>query len=138
MNLEFHKQVFQLAESLLESANKEHARSFGEGYELLKQLCEQSEGTPDNHPLQWEALADFTEDYVVARSYYEKSYGLALEIDADDHLSSVSLALALLSEDEGDVEQAYMLAKRASQHAVDISDQDLKDEVQVLLKHLTQ
>ena len=137
MDTEFHKQVFQLAESLLESANKEHAKSFGEGYELLKGMCEQAENTPENHPLQWEALADFTEDYSLARSYYEKSYDLAVEQEADDHLASVSLALSLLSEDEGDVEQAYMLAKRASEHAQEINDQDLKDEIQVLLQHLT-
>ncbi len=130
--------VFKVAEQLLEAANREDAKAFGEGYELLKRLCEESETEPANHPLQWEALADFTEDYTQARQYYEKSYALAETIDAVEHLASVSLALALLSEDEGDIEQAYMLAKRAAGHAADISDQDLKDEIQVLVKHLTQ
>ena len=130
--------VLKVAEQLLAAANRADAEAFGEGYQLLKQLCEESESEKANHPLQWEALADFTEDYSQARVYYEKAYQLALSLHQPEHLTSVSLALALLSEDEGDIEQAYGLAQRASEHAKLSTDQDLKDEIQVLVKHLTQ
>ena len=62
MNTKIYKAVLSLTDDLLAAAQEENQVKFDGYYNTLKQLCEEHANTDKDHPVQWETLADFTDD----------------------------------------------------------------------------
>ena len=90
MNTKLYKKVHTLATELLEAAENDDGELFSRHYLELKTLCDDNENSDKNHPVQWETLADFTEDLQQALAYYQKALGYAEKIDAKDYMASIS------------------------------------------------
>lgn len=137
MNSNLYKQVHKLAVDLLKAAEKDDGDVFTTHYESLKALCyEHEDEERKNHAVQWETLADFTEDTEEALHYYEKGLGYAEDIKAFDYIASINYAIALLQQENSNEKLALAAIQQANEAASKISDSELQREIKNLLKDL--
>ena len=73
MNTKIYKRVLSLTDNLLAAAQQKNQSRFDGYYLELKQLCEEHETTDKDHPVQWETLADFTDDLALAVTIYKQA-----------------------------------------------------------------
>lgn len=134
MNTKLYKAVYRLAEQLMEAANKNDQTTFDTHYSLLKTLCIANENTEKDHPVQWETLADFTEDLQEALTLYQKALTKATAINAKDYMASITFAMAKLHLELNQAEHAINNLQAAKISANKIEDKELKAEIDALLK----
>lgn len=137
MNTKVYKAVHGLAENLMEAAKREDEKQFELLYGQLKQICIDNENTPKDHPVQWETLADFTEELEDALVVYEKALEKSIAIKSKDHMSSIGFSMASLQIELGQTEAARTSLQDAKASANKISDLELKQEIHDLLESLT-
>lgn len=135
MNTKLYKKVHSLATEMLLAADEEDDERFISYYQELKTLCGEYEDKAENHPVQWETLADFTEDVTEAMTIYQKALTYAQSINANDYIASISYAMALLFKEQNETEQAVNSALQAENHAAKTEDQQLQREIKQLLKN---
>lgn len=137
MNTKIYKEVHRQAIELLKAADSENEEKFMQIYSELKALCEDNENDDvKNHPVQWEALADFTDDTEAALVVYQKALAYAQAIDAHDYIASIGYSMAMLLNESEQKEAALVLASQASESIPHISDSELKREIYALIKEL--
>lgn len=102
----------------------------------LQKLCATHQNSPKDHPLQWEALADFTEDGDLAIDIYEIALATAQKLALNSHIASTYLAMAERYQEFEEQEKALDYAEMASEAANDISSEELKTEISELLSTL--
>lgn len=136
LSTKLYKRVHTLAEELLKAARKEDEASFEALYAELRVLCEEHEGTEKNHPVQWETLADFTEESDDALILYRKALTFAEAESAYDYIASINYAMAIMLQELGEKEQALVAANHAHAQAGNISDEELKEEIIHLIEAL--
>ncbi len=136
MNTKIYKAVHDLAEKLMKAAKKEDQQSFDELYAELKLICDENENTDKDHPVQWETLADFTEDLKDAVEVYVKALAKATAINSKDYMSSIAFSMATLQVELGQLNEAIENLKNAKISANKIVDKDLKAEIDELLESL--
>jgi hypothetical protein len=120
----------------MEAASNENTPVFYGLYAELKAVCMDNENTDKDHPVQWEALADFTEELEDAEAAYEKALEKATAINSKDYMSSVAFSLAALQIELGKTDAATKNLQDAQISANKIEDKDLKREIDELLKTL--
>lgn len=136
MNTKIYKAVHGLAEKLLAATNQNNQTTFDALYEELKAICEEHDNTDKDHPVQWETLADFTEDYEEALALYAVAFKKAEAIDSKDFMTSISFAMASLQDELGHKDKAFEHLQIAKQCSEKIEDEELKREIHKLLKTL--
>lgn len=136
MNTKVYKQVHTLAKDLLRASEYEDQKSFDQCYEQLQSVCKEHEGSAKDHPVQWETLADFTEDLAGAAVIYEKALVKAEAIESIDFCSSIGYSLASMYVELGDVVGAIVQLEKAKLACADIEDKNLKAEIHDLLTAL--
>ncbi|WP_133011599.1 tetratricopeptide repeat protein [Marinomonas flavescens] len=136
MNTKIYKEVFSLANDLMSFANKKDQVGFDACYAQLKKICDDNDNTDKDHPVQWEALADFNDDIEQAIALYNKALLKAEAINSKDYLSSIGYSKALLQVEFGDSEGAIESLEKAKTHSNKIIDKELKAEIHDLLKEL--
>lgn len=137
MNTKIYKSVHKLAENLLEAAQRNDSKQFELLYGQLKKICVDNEATKNDHPVQWETLADFTEELEDALVVYAKALEKSIAIDANDHMASIGFSMASLQIELGQIEAARTSLQGAKASANKISDSELQEEINDLLKSLT-
>ena len=138
MNTKVYKAVHDLAEELMNAANKNDRKRFELLFSKLKAICEENENTSKDHPVQWETLADFTEELEEAITTYEKALAKSIAINNKDHMSSVSFSMATLQLELGQKEEAIKNLQSAKVSANKIEDKELKAEIHDLLESLVE
>ncbi len=136
MNVKIYKSVHDLAEQLMKAAHKEDNELFDCLYEELKQICINNENTDKDHPVQWETLADFTDDLEYALELYAKALEKSIVINVKDYMASIAFSMANLQIELGRIDVAIKNLKDAKVSANKIADKDLKNEIDELLKSL--
>jgi hypothetical protein len=136
MNTKIYKEVHGLAEALMTAAGKEDRETFESLYADLELICTSNEDTDKDHPVQWEALADFTEELEGAIKVYEKALLKAEEINSKDYISSIAFSLATLQIELEDTESAVENLNKAKISSNKIEDKELKAEIHDLLTEL--
>lgn len=137
MNTPLYRTVHLKAVELLKAAEADNDASFDELYGQLKKLCFDNEGNAElNHPVQWETLADFTEDQQPALDYYQRALALAEASGAKDYTASVAFSMASIYEQRNDNDQAWLMAQKAAQAATGSIDSELKADINKLLTAL--
>ncbi|KZY97471.1 Replicative DNA helicase, partial [Oleiphilus sp. HI0072] len=101
-----------------------------------KAICLDNEDTDKDHPVQWETLADFSEDLSDAIAIYEKALKKSVDINSKDHMSSVAYSMATLQVELGQTEEAIKNLQNAKVSANKIEDDSLKREINELLDSL--
>ena len=136
MNTKIYKEVLFLAKELMTFAHKKDQAGFDTCYQELQEICDDNDGTDKDHPVQWETLADFTDDLDLAISIYDKALQKAAAINSKDYLSSIGFSVASLKIELGDKASAIEYLEQAKIHSNKIIDKDLKAEIHDLLKEL--
>jgi len=136
VNTKIYKQVHSLAKDLMQASMRKNQAKFDGYYAELKQVCDDNEGTDKDHPVQWETLADFTDDLAFAITIYEKAFIKAEAINSKDFLSSIGFAIASLQVELGDKSSAVIHLEKAKINSNKIADKDLKAEIEALLVEL--
>jgi len=136
MNTKIYKRVLSLTESLLTSAQQKNQKRFDGFYSELEQVCEDNENTDKDHPVQWETLADFTDDLSLAITIYEKALVKAEAINSKDFRSSIGFSVAALEVELGNKEAAIEHLEKAKISCNKIIDKELKAEIHDLLEKL--
>lgn len=109
-----------------------------ESCKKLQVLCATNQGSPKDHPLQWEALADFTEDGDQAMDIYEIAIATADKMKLPTFTASSYLSMAQRYVEFEENEQAVIYANKANDAAQSIESEELKAEITELLSQLEQ
>ena len=136
MNTKIYKQVLFFADHLMAAAQEQDQSKFDGFYAELKQLCEENENTDKDHPVQWETLADFTDDLPLAITIYEQALLKAEAINDKDFRSSISYSIATMKIELDDKAGAIESLEKAKISCNKISDKELKAEIHDLLEEL--
>jgi hypothetical protein len=136
MNTKIYKSVLLLADSLLSAAQLKNQEKFDGYYAELKNLCEQHDNTDKDHPVQWETLADFTDDIALAVTIYEQALAKAEAINDKDFRSSIGYSIATMKVELGDTISAIKHLENAKISCNKIVDKELKAEIHDLLEEL--
>lgn len=136
MNTKIYKSVHSLAEKLMKAAHKEDREAFDLLYTELKAICIDNENTEKDHPVQWETLADFTEELEDALAIYEKALEKSTAINSKDHMSSVAFSMATLQIELGKTDAAMKNLQDAKISANKIEDKEFKIEIDELIETL--
>ncbi len=136
MNTKIYKRVLSITDNLLAAVQQKNQKRFDGYYLELKQLCEENEKTDKDHPVQWETLADFTDDLALAITIYEQALLKAEEINDKDFRSSISYSIATLKVELGDTVGAIAHLEKAKISCNKIVDKELKAEIHDLLEEL--
>ncbi|ALO33928.1 Replicative DNA helicase [Colwellia sp. MT41] len=138
MNTKIYKRVLLLTDSLLAAAQQKNQKIFDGFYAELKQLCEEYEKSDKDHPVQWETLADFTDDIELAITIYQQALDKAEAINSKDFRSSIGFSIAALKVELGDKTGAIEHLEKAKISCNKIIDKELKAEIHDLLEELKQ
>lgn len=133
MNTKIYKAVHDLAEKLMQAASKEDRETFDALYNELKAICIDNDNTDKDHPVQWETLADFTEELEDALAVYAKALEKSKVINSKDHLSSIAFSMATLQIELGQNDAAIQNLQDAKISANKIEDKAFKIEIDKLL-----
>jgi hypothetical protein len=120
----------------MSAAQEQNQKRFDGFYAELKQLCEDNENTDKDHPVQWETLADFTDDLVLAVTIYQQALLKAEAINSKDFRSSIAFSAAALQVELGDNTGAIEHLEKAKISCNKIVDKELKAEIHDLLEEL--
>ncbi len=135
-NNDIYGAVHDLAEQLLDAANKEDEGSFDALYTELESICTKNDNSSKDHCVQWETLADFTEDIEEALRIYEKALEKATAARAKDYMASIAFSMASLYVELGKNDAAIKSLKGAKNNASKLDDRVLKREINELLETL--
>jgi hypothetical protein len=136
MNTNLYKRVLALTDNLMAADQEENQAKFDDYYAQLKQLCEENENTDKDHPVQWETLADLTNDLALAVTIYEYALVKAEAINDKDFRSSIGYSIAVLKVELGDKIGAIEHLEKAKVSCNKIIDKELKAEIHDLLEKL--
>jgi len=136
MNTKIYKRVLAFTDSLMTAAQEKNQTKFDGYYLELKQLCEENENTDKDHPVQWETLADFTDDLALAITIYQHALIKAETINSKDFRSSIAFSIAALQVELGDKIGAIEHLEKAKISCNKIVDKELKAEIHDLLEQL--
>ncbi|NQY50764.1 MAG: tetratricopeptide repeat protein [Colwellia sp.] len=136
MNTKIYKRVLFLTDNLLAAAQQKNQKRFDGFYLELKQLCEDNEKSDKDHPVQWETLADFTDDLDLAVTIYQQALVKAEAINSKDFRSSIGFSIAALKVELGDEAGAIEHLEQAKISCNKIADKELKAEIHDLLEKL--
>ena len=137
LNTKLYKSVHTLAEQLVEAADKADRETFDALYTELKAICIENENTEKDHPVQWETLADFTEEVDDAIAIYEKALGKAEAINEKDYMASIAYSIAILQLELGENKKAVKYLEEAKINANKSEDLELKADIDQLLTSAT-
>lgn len=137
MTISLHQEVEQLTDALLTAAEQANSAAYAKHYAALLALCYEYAEEKQNHPLQWEILADFTEDSQEAISFYQKALGFADEIRDFSALYSSQISLARLYKEINNDDETRMAADAALDYATLSKDSSLIDEAETFIQQLT-
>lgn len=136
MNTKIYKRVHSLAKDLMKASEKNDQVTFDKFYGQLQKVCEEHEGSEKDHPVQWETLADFTEDLELAITLYDKALGKAEAISSTDFCSSIGHSKATLLNEMGNKQGAIESLEKAKTACLEIEDKNLKADIHNLLTKL--
>jgi hypothetical protein len=138
MKAPLYNDILAICQEISNASNAENDELRLTNCKKLQVLCATNQSTPKDHPLQWEALADFTEDGEQAMDIYEVALAAADKLSLPTFTASAYLSMALRQVEFEEKEQALVFANKASEAAQTIESEELKAEIAELLVQLSQ
>ena len=136
MSSPFYKEVRQSAFNMIAAAKANDVETFESLYEDLKKICIENKQSENDHPIQWETLADFTEDPIAAIDLYKQALKIATDNSITESVASINYALADRFQELGDDKSALMFVRQAKEIADKLDDDELQGEINDLLAML--
>ena len=129
MKAPLYNEILDICQQIANASSQNNDDARNEACKNLQKLCATNQGTPKDHPLQWEALADFTEDGELAMDIYEIGLTTASKLALPNFTASIYLAMAQRQQEFEEHEKALEYAKLAEVASKAIEDEELKQEI---------
>jgi hypothetical protein len=136
MNPPLYNEVLQLSQDFVNASEIGDTKAEWNAYQKLKMLCETNENTDNNHPIQWEALADFTTNTEQAIVIYKNALNYAEQLNLGEYTASICLALAERYIESGNHQQARSQAIRANNSVSGSKNTELRKEISGFLQSI--
>lgn len=128
--------VHNLAQNIVNASTADDNQAGFEAYNVLKALCEKHEGGELDHPLQWEALGDFSESHEEALQAYQKGLICSLKLNLAEYSASIKYAMAEIYYEQENFSKAQQFAAEANTDAANIANMDLKTAISEFLSEI--
>lgn len=138
MKAPLYNDILTICQEIAEASTSDNDELRLTGCKKLQTLCATNQNSPKDHPLQWEALADFTEDGDQAMDIYEVALATAEKLALPTFTASAYLSMALRQVEFEEKEQAFVFANKANDAAQAIDSTELKTEITELLTELSE
>lgn len=129
--------VHELALDIANASASEDDQAGSDAYDALKELCQNQEGSELDHPLQWEALGDFSESHKKALQAYQKGLSCSSKLDLPEYSASIKFAMAESYFEQENLSKAQQLASEASAETASIDDKELKVAINEFLNEVS-
>jgi hypothetical protein len=136
MKAPLYDEILNICQQIASASTQENDEDRTNYCKDLQKLCATNQDTPKDHPLQWEALGDFTEDGDLAMDIYEIALSCADKLKLPTFTASVYLAMAQRQQEFKDIDKAIEYAEQAKIASQSIESEELKQEIQTFLTHL--
>jgi len=133
MKAPLYDEILEICQQIANASAEGNDDNRNNACKNLQKLCATSQGTPKDHPLQWEALGDFTEDGDLAMDIYEIALVSASKLQLPKFTTSIYLAMAQRQQEFNEPEKATEYAKQAEIASENIDDDELKQEIKSFL-----
>lgn len=133
MKPELYDPINELVIDIVNASEVGDTKAQWVAYRALRALCESSEEKGIHHPFQWETLGDFTNDKLLALSFYEKALNYARALALDEYIASICLAMAEAHISLGNTSAAGSLAAQANEAAINTDDLELRRSISEFL-----
>lgn len=137
MKAPLYNEILDICQNIASASEKGDDDARNNACGDLQKLCASNQNSPKDHPLQWEALADFTDDGDQAMDIYQIALAIAEKLKLDTFIASVYLAMAQRQQEFEDNAKALEYATMADTAAKNITSAELKQEIQETLSTLT-
>jgi tetratricopeptide (TPR) repeat protein len=137
MTAPLYDAVHVLALDMTNASASENDQAGSVAYEALKELCQSQEGSELDHPLQWEALGDFSESHEEALQAYRKGFSCSSKLDLPEYSASIKFAMAEIYFEQKNLQKAQRLASEASNEAASTNDNELKLAISEFLNEVS-
>ncbi len=128
-----YKKVHRFAIQLMNAAEEDDHDTFNQLYDELAALCNQYSDTDNDHPAQWEALADFSEDFDDAKKLYQRASELAEQQALREYVASINYSWAVLLGQLNEKDLAKQHAQKALLATKGSKDKALISDIKKLL-----
>lgn len=128
--------ILRISQNIADASNKDNEVARAEQYQSLIKLCAANENSPKDHPLQWEALADFTNDSEQAIDIYDKGLACAEKLQLVDYRASIYLAMAQRYEEMEELDKASEFAHHANALVEEVENEELITDIKQYLANL--
>lgn len=116
------------------ASNNDDARELN--YKALIKLCANNENTPKDHPLQWEALADFTLDSEQSIDIYQKGLDCAQRLALVNSSASIYLSMAMRYQEMEEIDKSKEYAQKSLELIEQLTNDDLKADIEEFVNTL--
>jgi len=121
--------ILRICQSIADASSKEDEAAREKSYQELIKLCSSNDNSPRNHPLQWEALADFTNDAEQAIDIYTCGLTIAEKLELPDFIGSIHMSMGQRYQEMEDTAAAKASADKAAQMVETVTNEELKAEI---------
>lgn len=136
MKAPLYDEILDICQQIANASANDDDEARNNACKNLQKLCATSQDTPKDHPLQWEALADFTEDGELAMDIYEVALATAAKRKLPSFTASIYLSMAQRQQEFEEKDQAIEFAKKAEIASENIESEELKLEIKEFLATL--
>ena len=137
MKAPLYNEILDICQNIANASSNDDDTARSTACSDLQKLCATNQNSPKDHPLQWEALADFTEDGDQAMDIYQIGLSVAEKLKLDTFIASIYLAMSQRQQEFEEKEKALEFANMAQEAAQTINSEELKLEIQEFLSSLT-
>ncbi len=125
--------ILRISQEIAEASANEKDEARTKAYTSLIKLCASNENSPKDHPLQWEALGDFTLDADQAIDIYQKGLDCAVNLSLINAKASIYLAMAQRYEEMEEAEKVAETKGLIAEMIEQVPHEELKAELQEYL-----
>lgn len=131
-------EVLRLSYDIVNAIELENTKDKWDTYQELKGLCELNKNTKKDHPIQWEALGDFTINDEQALNIYAQALSCSESLGLDEYSASIYLATAERCYDLDNTEKAIELLLKANRLAEPTDNLELRSEISGFILELNE
>jgi len=136
MKAPLYDEILDICQHIANASAQDDDDARSNACKKLQKLCATNQDTPKDHPLQWEALADFTEDGDLAIDIYDIALASADKLQLPSFTASIYLAMAQRQQEFEETEKTIEFAKKAEIASQNIDSEELKQEIKAFLAAL--
>lgn len=136
MKAPLYDEILDICQQIANASAEGSDEVRNEACKNLQKLCATNQDSPKDHPLQWEALGDFTDEVDLAMDIYEIGLNSADKLKLPTFTASIYLAMAQRQQEFEETDKATEYAKQAEIASKNIDSVELKQEIQTFLDNI--